>query len=75
MADWPNVANEINGRTISPNKLFEFPNKQSGENYNRILTLWQRMPSEQKIECIIVDANTIAKILTTAKTARIGLNS
>lgn len=73
MAVCPTGAIEIHGRTISPEDLFNLPNKASAANYEQILSLVQRRRSVRKFKDRVVEPEIIEKILTAATTAPMGL--
>ena len=73
MAICPTGAIEINGRTISPDDLYDLPDKKSAANYTRLLALLQRRRSIREFHNKEVPADIIEKILAAARTAPMGL--
>jgi ferredoxin len=73
MAICPNGAIMINGRELSPQDLFDLPEKEESASYDQILSLFQRRRSIREFKDIQVDETLIQKILDAAKTAPMGL--
>ncbi|MCP4339278.1 MAG: 4Fe-4S dicluster domain-containing protein [Desulfobulbaceae bacterium] len=73
MAICPSGAIEISGRTLSPDDLFDLPDKENAATYEELLTLLQRRRSIREFKATPVDNDLIKKILDAALTAPMGL--
>jgi ferredoxin len=73
MAICPSGAIEIHGREISPDDLFDLPDKSLAADYSQLLALLQRRRSIREFKEEEVDDALIDKILIAAKTAPMGL--
>jgi len=73
MAICPSDAIEIYGRTLSPDDLFDLPDKVKMATYEQLLFLLQRRRSIREFKDIPVDSELINKILEASKTAPMGL--
>ncbi len=73
MAICPSGAIEISGRTLSPDDLFDLPDKENAATYEELLTLLQRRRSIREFKATSVDNDLIKKILDAALTAPMGL--
>jgi ferredoxin/nitroreductase len=73
MAICPLGAIEIFGRELSPEDLFDLPNKERITGYEQLLALFQHRRSIREFKDKNVEAELIEKILTAAKTAPMGL--
>lgn len=73
MAICPTGAIAINGRTLSPNDLFDIPTKKSITSYEQLLALFQRRRSIREFKDKNVEPELIEKILAAAKTSPMGL--
>jgi ferredoxin len=73
MAICPKGAIQINGRTISPDDLFDLPDRESAASYNQTLALLQRRRSMRKFKDKTIEPEVIGKILDAARTAPMGL--
>lgn len=73
MAICPQGAIEIYGRTLSPNDLFDLPQKETSTDYNSLLSICQRRRSVREFKDKAVDNEIIEKILTIARTSPMGL--
>ncbi len=73
MAICPSSAIEIVGRTLSPDDLFDLPDKASTATYEDLQALLQRRRSIREFKETPVDNEIIQKILDAARTAPMGL--
>ena len=73
MAICPSGAIEVFGRTLSPEDLFDFPDKEKAATYEQLHVLFQRRRSIREFKETPVDDNLIKKILDAARTAPMGL--
>ncbi len=73
MAICPSGAIEIHGRTLSPDDLFDLPDKEKAASYDALLALLQRRRSIREFEDIPIGNDLIEKILYAAQTAPMGL--
>ncbi|MDX2431878.1 MAG: nitroreductase family protein [Bacteroides sp.] len=73
MAICPEGAIEIHGRTLSPDQLFDLPDRQKAANYDQILSLLQRRRSVREFQEKEVESEFLEKILSAARTAPMGL--
>ncbi len=73
MAICPSGAIEIVGRTLSPDDLFDLPDKVGTATYEDLQTLLQRRRSIREFKETPVDNEIIQKILDAARTAPMGL--
>lgn len=73
MAICPSDAIEIHGRTLSPDDLFDLPDKEKAASYDALLALLQRRRSIREFEDKPVGNDLIQKILDAAQTAPMGL--
>jgi len=73
MAICPSDAIEIHGRTLSPDDLFELPDKEKAATYEPLLCLLQRRRSIREFRDTPVDIELVSKILEASKTAPMGL--
>ncbi|MDQ7817693.1 MAG: nitroreductase family protein [Melioribacteraceae bacterium] len=73
MAICPTGAITINGRTLTPNDLFDIPAKDSIGSYEQILALFQHRRSIREFKDKNVEPEILEKILTAAKTCPMGL--
>ncbi|MHC1706337.1 MAG: nitroreductase family protein [Bacteroidales bacterium] len=73
MAICPNNAVEINGRTLSPEDLFDLPPLESASDYQQLLALFQRRRSIREFRNKPVEPEIIEKILKAAATVPMGL--
>lgn len=73
MAICPSGAIEISGRTLSPDDLFDLPDRENTATYEELLTLLQCRRSIREFKETPVDNDLIKKILDVALTAPMGL--
>jgi nitroreductase/formate hydrogenlyase subunit 6/NADH:ubiquinone oxidoreductase subunit I len=73
MAICPTGAIEIHGREISPEDLFDLPDKRKSASYDQLLSLMQRRRSIRDFKDIPVSWETTEKIIKAAHTAPMGL--
>ncbi len=73
MAICPTKAIEIHGRTLSPDQLFELPEKGKAANYEQLMTLFERRRSIREFTDKEVEIDLVEKILLAAQTAPMGL--
>jgi len=73
MAICPSDAIKIYGRTLSPDDLFDLPDKEKAATYEQLQSLLQRRRSIREFEDTAIDDELIKKILDAAKTAPMGL--
>lgn len=73
MAICPSGAIEIFGRTLSPDDLFDLPDKEKTATYEQLHILLQRRRSIREFKETPVDDDLINKILDSARTAPMGL--
>ncbi|OQX23473.1 MAG: nitroreductase [Desulfobacteraceae bacterium IS3] len=73
MAICPSDAIKVFGRTLSPDDLFDLPDKEKTARYEQLLFLLQRRRSIREFSDKPVDNDMIKKILDTAQTAPMGL--
>lgn len=73
MAICPTGAITINGRTLSPNDIFDLPPKESASSYDQLMALFQRRRSIREFKDKDVEPEIIEKILAAARTAPMGL--
>ncbi|MCU0376664.1 MAG: nitroreductase family protein [Bacteroidales bacterium] len=73
MAICPEGAISINGRTLSPDDLFDLPPKESAAGYEQLLSLLQRRRSIREFTDKEVEAEKVELILDAARTAPMGL--
>jgi ferredoxin len=73
MAICPSGAIQIHGREISPDDLFDLPDKESISSYDQLLGLLQRRRSVREFTDQPVDQALVSKILEAAKTSPMGL--
>ena len=73
MAICPSGAIEIFGRTLSPDDLFDLPDKVNTATYEDLQFFLQRRRSIREFKETPVDNDLIKKILDTAQTAPMGL--
>lgn len=73
MAICPTGAIEIFGRTLSPDDLFDLPDKEKTASYEQLQFLLQRRRSIREFKETPVDIDLIKKILDAARTAPMGL--
>ena len=73
MAICPTGAIKINGRTLSPDQLFELPPKENAANFDQLLALFQRRRSIREFQDKAVETDLVEKILMGAKTAPMGV--
>lgn len=64
---------EVFGRTLSPEDLFDLPDKEKVATYEQLHVLFQRRRSVREFREMPVDSNLIKKILDAAQTAPMGL--
>lgn len=64
---------EISGREISPDDLFDLPDKKKTISYTQLLTLLQHRRSIRKFKNLPVESDVVEKILTASKSAPMGL--
>jgi ferredoxin len=69
----PSGAIMINGREISPQDLFDLPEKEKAASYDQLASLLQRRRSIREFKDTSVAQELILKILEAAKTAPMGL--
>jgi ferredoxin len=73
MAICPTGAIKIKGRTLSPDDLFELPERDSFPSFESLLSLLKNRRSIREFRDIPVEKNLIEKILEAASTAPMGL--
>ena len=73
MAICPTDAIEIFGRTLSPNDLFDLPEKEKTATYEQLFFLLQRRRSIKEFKETPVDDDLIKKILDACQTAPMGI--
>ncbi|MCK9305117.1 MAG: nitroreductase family protein [Bacteroidales bacterium] len=73
MAICPKGAIEITGREISPEDLFQLPDKSSATTYDQLLSLLQHRRSIREFTQQEITPEVIEKIITAAATAPMGL--
>jgi len=73
MAICPTGAIEIYGREMSPEDIFELPPKEKMADYEQVLALFQHRRSIREFKNKDVEPEVLEKILTTVKTAPMGL--
>jgi len=73
MAICPSGAIKIHGRELSPDDLFDLPDKESLVNYEQLLSLLKHRRSIREFTGKDIDSEIIEKILTAASTAPMGL--
>jgi ferredoxin len=73
MAICPTDAIEIWGRNLTPEDLFDLPDKSQAADYEQILALLQRRRSIRDFKDKIVETEIIEKILAAARTAPMGI--
>jgi ferredoxin len=73
MAICPAGAIEIRGRTLSPDQLFELPDRGIAANYEQLTALLERRRSIREFKDQEVEAELVEKILSAARTAPMGL--
>jgi ferredoxin len=73
MAICPNGAIEIYGRELSPEHLFELPNREDIASYEQLLALLQYRRSIRDFKDKNVEPELIERILTAARTSPMGL--
>ncbi len=69
----PAAAIEIHGRTLTPDQLFDLPEKGTEANYDQLLSLLQQRRSIREFQDKEVEPELIEKILFAARTAPMGL--
>jgi ferredoxin len=72
MAVCPNAAITIQGRTLSPEDMFDLPSDENTADYNQLLALFQRRRSIREFADRKVEPGIIEKILEAAKTSPMG---
>lgn len=73
MAICPTEAIEIQGRTLSPDQLFDLPEKEKSANYEQLTALLERRRSIREFKDKEVEEELVEKILSAARTAPMGL--
>jgi nitroreductase len=73
MAICPTGAIEIHGRTLSPEDLFDLPERKNAANYDQMLALLQRRRSVREFKNEDVSKDMTERILIAARTAPMGL--
>ena len=73
MAICPTGAIEIYGRELSPNDLFELPNRNTAANYEQLLNLLKLRRSVREFKKQTVEKELINKIIEAACTAPMGI--
>ena len=73
MAICPEGAIKISGRTLSPDDVFELPDKNLAAGYDQVLALLQRRRSIREFKDQQIDDAIIEQILKAARTAPMGL--
>lgn len=73
MAICPAGAIAIRGRTLSPDDLFDLPDKGQTASYDQLLALLQRRRSIREFEATPVNADLVRKILDATRTAPMGI--
>ena len=73
MAICPTGAIEIHGRTLSPDQLFDLPEKEKAANYEQLTALLERRRSIREFKDKEVEEELVEKILSAARTAPMGL--
>lgn len=73
MAICPTGAIEIQGRTLSPDQLFDLPEKEKSANYEQLTALLERRRSIREFKDKEVEEELVEKILSAARTAPMGL--
>jgi ferredoxin len=73
MAICPSDAIRIQGRTLSPDDLFELSDTEGAATYEQLLSLLQRRRSIREFKDVPVDNELIERILEAAETAPMGL--
>lgn len=73
MAICPSDAIKISGRTLSPEDLFDLPDKEKAAKYEQLFFLLQRRRSIREFQDKPVENEMITKILEAASTAPMGL--
>lgn len=73
MAICPTSAITIEGRTLSPDDLFDLPQKEDISSYEQILALFQHRRSIREFKDKNVEPDLIKKILAAAQTCPMGL--
>lgn len=73
MAVCPEGAISVNGRTLSPDDLFDLPPKEAAADYSQLLSLLQRRRSIREFTDKEVEPEKVNLILDAARTAPMGL--
>lgn len=73
MAICPTGAIEIHGRILSPDQLFDLPEKEKAANYEQLTALLERRRSIREFKDKEVEEELVEKILSAARTAPMGL--
>ena len=73
MAICPQDAITVNGRTLSPDDLFDLPSIESAANYEQLLALYQRRRSIREFTDKTIEPKIIEKIVEAVKTSPMGL--
>lgn len=73
MAICPHDAIKITGRAISPDDLFDLPEKKEAATYSQLLSLMQRRRAIRDFKDQAVEKDLIDKVIEAAKTAPMGL--
>ncbi|MDX9749362.1 MAG: 4Fe-4S binding protein, partial [Paludibacter sp.] len=73
MAICPTGAIEIQGRTLSPDQLFDLPEKEKAATYEQLTALLERRRSIREFKDKEVEEELVEKILSAARTAPMGL--
>lgn len=73
MAICPTGAIEIQGRTLSPDLLFDLPEKEKAATYEQLTALLERRRSIREFKDKEVEEELVEKILSAARTAPMGL--
>ena len=73
MAICPTGAVKISGRTLSPDDVFDLPDRGKAAGYDALLALLKRRRSVREFRNAPVDADVVRRILDAARTAPMGL--
>jgi ferredoxin len=73
MAICPAGAIEIQGRTLSPENLFNLPSSEKAANYDQLFNLFARRRSIREFQTKEVEVALVEEILAAARTAPMGL--
>lgn len=73
MAICPSGAIEITGRTLSPDDIFDLPDRRKTATYEQLYSLLSRRRSIREFKDIPVDKDLITKIFDASRTAPMGL--